>query len=144
MFGSICWYEFKLCLTLFIGYKFKLCLFLFAGYGPKFYLTLTIICESRFCLFPLLLFLYPLWQQAMIEELFAFYRVDTWYLVLQLCSTKLNWLLRDFLNNTIAKLFIKSHSLSHFLFLVLNSRYFLQSHHEFVGMLKSYLFNSFI
>ena len=52
----------------------------------------------------------------MIEELFVLHKTDTWYLVFgiwylvfQLNSTKLNWLLRDFLNNMIAKLFTKSH-----------------------------------
>ena len=51
----------------------------------------------------------PLWQQAMIEELFVLYKTDTWYLVFQLSGTQLNQLVRDFLNSMIAKLFTKSH-----------------------------------
>ena len=37
----------------------------------------------------------------MNEELFALHKIDTWDLVVQLSDTKLNWLLRDFLNGMV-------------------------------------------
>ena len=37
--------------------------------------------------------------QVTIKELFTLYKTDTWYLVLRLNGTKLDWLLRDFFNS---------------------------------------------
>ena len=50
-------------------------------------------------------------SQVMIKELFTLHKTNTWYLVLWLNDTKLNWLVKDFLTSIIAKLFTKSHLL---------------------------------